>query len=115
MVRNFGRAAVALAAVASGMAVAVPAHATGPVIVDISCEPTTARHVICFSTVSGGTAPYTRNWFYNDRYFSSQDNRMITSWSCTPGGTNKYTLAVIDANFEIAFDATESGCNSGNV
>jgi hypothetical protein len=115
MLRNLGRATVALVAMAAGMAVATPAQAAGPVIVDISCEPTTAYHVICFSTVSGGTGPYTRNWFYNDRYFPSQDNKSTTSWSCTPGGTNKYTLAAIDATSQIAFDTTGSGCNSGNV
>jgi hypothetical protein len=114
MLRNLGRTALALAVVTTGMTVAAPAQAAGPLIVDISCEPLSRLHVLCISTVSGGTAPYTRNWFYNDRYFPSQDNKTTTSWSCTPSGPNKYTLAVIDANFQIAFDTTGSGCNSGN-
>jgi hypothetical protein len=114
MLRKLGRAALVLAVVATGVTIAAPARAADPVVVDIACEPLSRYRVLCFSTISGGTGPYTLNWFYNDRYFPSQDNKIITAWSCSTSGPNKYTLAVIDASFQIAFDTTGSGCNSGN-
>lgn len=112
--RTIGRLAVVAVLAATGLVVASPAQALAPLTASIACEPTTRLHVFCISTVSGGLAPYTRNWFYNNRYFPAQDNKVTTSWSCKAGGPNVYGLAVIDANFEIFFTSAGSGCNSGN-
>lgn len=114
MLRILGRAALTLAVVASGITIAAPARAVEPLVVDVFCEPLGRYRVLCEGTVTGGTPPYTRNWFYNDRYFPTQDNKTFTSWSCSTGIVNRYTMAVTDSEFQIAFDAGGSGRQSGN-
>ena len=112
--RKLGRTAMVVAIAATSLVIVAPAQADGPLTISVSCEPTTRLHVLCSSTVSGGSAPYLRRWYYNNRYFSTQDNLSYTGWSCTLSGPNQYNLAVIDANSEIIFGSAGSGCNSGN-
>jgi hypothetical protein len=112
--RNLGRTAMVVAVALAGLAVASPAKAAAPLSVNVSCEALSRQRVLCLSTTTGGTAPYSQRWFYDSRRFPSHDGRSVTSWSCTPGGENLYTLAVIDGNFEIVFATSRTGCSTGN-
>ena len=114
ILKTLGRLAMVATVASAGVLVAAPASAASTLFADLDCEALGRQRVLCLSTVTGGTPPYTRMWFYNDLYFPTMDGKSTTSWSCVPGGENVFRLAVIDTNFELVFAVGRSGCNSGN-
>ncbi|WP_020518752.1 hypothetical protein [Catelliglobosispora koreensis] len=88
-------AAVAFLA-SAGVATAAPAQAAS-LSVWLGCESLGRYSVFCERTISGGVAPFTTKWYYNNTHFPSQDNKAYTSWGCTVGYPNVYKVVVTDA------------------
>lgn len=92
---------------------AAPARAAAPVV-DVFCESIGHFHVLCDVTITGGTAPFTIQWFYNGTYFPGYDNRTFTGWGCTTSGPNSYKAVVTDATGLSGTDSSGTLCRSGN-
>jgi hypothetical protein len=97
----------------AGLVAASPARAAGSLTVDVTCEGVGRYRVACWRTVSGGTAPYLTKWYFNGNHYAAYDNLVHTSWSCTPNGSNLFTVAVVDGNFEISADTSSASCRGG--
>lgn len=112
--KAIGRVTVTMALAAGTFAAAPPAQAAGPLTVDLTCEGVGRSRVACWYVLSGGTAPFDTRWYYNGNHYPAYDDRVHTSWPCTPGGVNQFTVAVVDATFEIAADTHGASCRTGN-
>ncbi|MBV1856018.1 hypothetical protein [Catellatospora tritici] len=105
-------ATVALLATA-GVVQAAPAQAA-VLAVDVTCESLGHYAVLCERTITGGVGPFKTRWYYNGNYFSSQDDKAFTNWSCSTTSGNQYKALVVDALGASATDTSGVGCRSGN-
>ncbi|GIG59502.1 hypothetical protein Lfu02_38740 [Longispora fulva] len=109
LTRTLGSLALAAGVAGAVLVGASPAQAT-TLTASQTCEPI-RYSMFCEASVSGGTAPYTIKWYFNNYYFPQYDNRTYVSWGCSGSNTSK--IVVTDAAGGTVTKSSTRTCTGG--